>query len=152
MGYRRVLVGTDGSATASAAVGHASKLAAAMGAELVIVTAYAASPGQERRLADEREQAPEELRWMVTDAGEAEERLQPARHVATEAGVDRVRTRVEQGDPAEVLISVAEELSCDVIVVGNRGMANASRFLLGSVPNKVSHHATCDVLIVPTTG
>ena len=152
MAYRRVLVGTDGSTTASAAVAHAARLAAAVGAELVIVTAYASNPGHERQLADEREQAPEELRWMVTDAGEAEDRLLPARHIAAEAGVERVRSRAEHGDPADVLITVAEELSCDVIVVGNRGMANASRFLLGSVPNKVSHHAPCDVLIVPTTG
>ena len=147
-----MLVGTDGSTTASAAVTHAATLAATMGAELVIVTAYAATPAHERRLADEREQAPEELRWMVTDAGQAEERLQPARHIATEAGVERVRTRAEQGDPADVLITTADELLCDLIVVGNRGMTNASRFLLGSVPNKVSHHAPCDVLIVPTTG
>jgi nucleotide-binding universal stress UspA family protein len=39
--------------------------------------------------------------------------------------------------------------SADMIVVGNRGMSGAKR-MLGSVPNKVSHHATCEVLIVPT--
>jgi nucleotide-binding universal stress UspA family protein len=150
--YRRLLVGTDGSETASAAVRHAAQLAAATGAELVVAIAYAADPLHERALADEREQAPADLRWMVTDAGAAEERLLSARQIADEAGVAKVRTRAELGDPADVLLATAEELLCDLIVVGNRGMTNASRFLLGSVPNKVSHHARCDVLIVPTTG
>ena len=150
--YRRVLVGTDGSETASAAVRHAAALAGAMGAELVVVTAYATDPLHERTLADERERAPEDVRWVITDAGEAEDRLVAARRIAADVGVAKVRTRAEHGDPADVLIATAEELLCDVIVVGNRGMAGASRFLLGSVPNKVSHHAPCDVLIVPTTG
>jgi nucleotide-binding universal stress UspA family protein len=150
--YLRVLVGTDGSEIASAAVRHAADLAAATGAELVVTIAYDTNALHERALADEREQAPTDLQWMVTDAGEAEERLRVARQIADAAGVVKVRTRAEHGDPADVLLSTADDLLCDLIVVGNRGMTNASRFLLGSVPNKVSHHARCDVLIVPTTG
>jgi nucleotide-binding universal stress UspA family protein len=46
---------------------------------------------------------------------------------------------------------VAEERGSDLIVVGNKGMTGAKRFLLGSVPNKVSHHAPCSVLIIRTT-
>jgi nucleotide-binding universal stress UspA family protein len=152
VGYRRVLVGTDGSETASMAVQHAADLAVTTGTELIVVTAYTPDPLHERELADAREQAPADLQWMITDAGEADERLTSARRLAADAGVAKVRTVVQQGDPADVLISTAEELSCDVIVVGNVGMAGASRFLLGSVPNKVSHHAPCDVLIVSTTG
>jgi nucleotide-binding universal stress UspA family protein len=57
---------------------------------------------------------------------------------------------VAAGDPASALIEAAEDTLADVIVVGSRGMTGASRFLLGSVPNKVSHHAPCDVLIVHT--
>jgi nucleotide-binding universal stress UspA family protein len=55
------------------------------------------------------------------------------------------------GDPADALLEVAEEEGADLIVVGNRGMTGAKRFLLGSVPNKISHHAPCSVLIVRTT-
>ena len=62
-----------------------------------------------------------------------------------------VRTHARQGDPADALLDVAEELGADVIVVGNKGMTGAKRFLLGSVPNKVSHHAPCSVLIIRTT-
>lgn len=54
------------------------------------------------------------------------------------------------GSAAEVLLSVAAETHADLIVVGNRGMTGAQRFLLGSVPSRVSHHAPCSVLIVHT--
>jgi nucleotide-binding universal stress UspA family protein len=46
---------------------------------------------------------------------------------------------------------VAEEVGADLLVVGNKGMTGAKRFLLGSVPNKISHHAPCSVYIVRTT-
>jgi len=55
------------------------------------------------------------------------------------------------GDPADAILDVAEEERADLIVVGNKGMTGAKRFLLGSVPNKVSHHAPCSVMIIRTT-
>jgi len=63
----------------------------------------------------------------------------------------KVKTVLREGDPAEGLIDVAEEEGVDLIIVGNRGMTGAKRFLLGSVPNQVSHHAPCNVMIVHTT-
>ncbi len=66
------------------------------------------------------------------------------------AGI-RAVTHAREGDPADAILDVAEELGADLIVVGNKGMTGAKRFLLGSVPNKVSHHAPCSVLIVRTT-
>jgi nucleotide-binding universal stress UspA family protein len=66
-------------------------------------------------------------------------------------GVVRVERFARPGDAADAILDVAEEQRCDLIVVGNRGMTGAKRFLLGSVPNKVSHHAPCSVLIVRTT-
>jgi nucleotide-binding universal stress UspA family protein len=56
-----------------------------------------------------------------------------------------------QGDPADAILDVAEDRKADLIVVGKKGMTGAKRFLLGSVPNKVSHHASCSVLIIHTT-
>jgi nucleotide-binding universal stress UspA family protein len=70
--------------------------------------------------------------------------------VAREAGVP-VSVYPRQGDPADAILDVAEERQADLIVVGNKGMTGAKRFLLGSVPNKVSHHAPCSVLIIRTT-
>ena len=68
-----------------------------------------------------------------------------------QAGVPDVETFAREGDPADAILDVAEEKGADLIVVGNKGMTGARRFLLGSVPNKVSHHAPCNVMIVRTT-
>ena len=70
--------------------------------------------------------------------------------VASAAGVE-AEVHARQGSPADAILDVAEETGADLIVVGNKGMTGAERFLLGSVPNKVSHHAPCSVLIVRTT-
>ena len=145
MGYRNVVVGTDGSETAAAAVRHAAELAKAFGARLTVVTAYVPTPG-----ASNDADIPEELRWMVTDVAGAEERAGAGKTVAAAVGVADVRTRVGKGDPAEMLIEAAEDTGGDLIVVGSKGMASAARFVLGSVPNRVSHHAPCDVIIVHT--
>ncbi len=56
-----------------------------------------------------------------------------------------------KGSATRSSVEVAEEVDADLIVVGNKGMTGARRFLLGSVPNKVSHHAPCSVFIARTT-
>jgi len=65
--------------------------------------------------------------------------------------VEQVECFARQGDAADAILDVAEEQRVELIIVGNKGMTGATRFLLGSVPNKVSHHAPCSVLIVRTT-
>jgi nucleotide-binding universal stress UspA family protein len=147
MPYRNVVVGTDGSPTATEAVRHAAQLAAASGGRLTVVTAFTPHPTATARAMEE---APEEIRWRITESAHAEELAGAAVAVARELGVKDVRARSAPGDPADALIEVTEDTGGDVIVVGSRGMTGASRFLLGSVPNKVSHHAPCDVLIVAT--
>jgi nucleotide-binding universal stress UspA family protein len=148
VGYRNVVVGTDGSETAARAVEHAAMLASAFGARLTVVTAYTPGEGVDPQ---ELEKVPEDVRWRLVDAGGAEDLAGHAKELAKAAGVTDVRTRVAAGDPAAALIDAAEDTLADVIVVGSVGMTGASRFVLGSVPNKVSHHAPCDVLIVHTT-
>ena len=147
MPYAHVVVGTDGSATATEAVRHAAGLAAAFAAKLTIVTAFAPDP---ERAARAQAEAPEELRWAVTDAAIASERAAAARKEAREAGAAEVDIHVEAGDPAEVVLGTAQLRGADVIVVGSKGMTSPTRFLVGSIPNKISHHAPCDVIIVHT--
>ena len=60
----------------------------------------------------------------------------------------RCETRVDAGDPADVLVRLAAECGADLLVIGNKGM---QRRVLGSVPNTVTHKAACSVLIVKTT-
>jgi nucleotide-binding universal stress UspA family protein len=148
MGYRRVVVGTDGSDTAAMAVGQAADLAKSFDAELLIVTAFVPEPVAGRASED----LPEDIKWQITDSAVAEEHAVKAAEIAAKAGLPRAQLHPlsERGNPADALVRVAEERGGDLIVVGSKGMSSASRFLLGSVPNKVSHHAACDVMIVQT--
>ena len=90
------------------------------------------------------------MQWMVNPREDVDATLEDAAEVAKEDGV-AVEVHARQGDPADAILDVAEETKADLIVVGNKGMTGARRFLLGSVPNKVSHHAPCSVLIIRTT-
>jgi nucleotide-binding universal stress UspA family protein len=146
--FRTIVVGTDGSETASKAVAQAAELAASVSSELLIVSAF--EPVSGSRLREEASQAPDDVRWMVNPREDVDATLGAAVEVAELQGV-KTRTFARQGDPADAILDVAEEEHADLIVVGNKGMTGAKRFLLGSVPNKVSHHAPCSVLIVRTT-
>lgn len=146
--FKSIVVGTDGSDTATQAVRQAVDLAGAVGAKLELVSAYA--PVSEQRLQEERRQAPEDLQWAINPREDVDSTLEAAAIVAREAGV-AVDVYPRQGDPADAILDVAEEQEADLIIVGNKGMTGAKRFLLGSVPNKVSHHAPCSVLIIRTT-
>ena len=103
------------------------------------------------RLRGEQVIAPKDVQWAINPHEDVLALLEQARANARGAGVTEVETFARQGDAADAILDVAEEQRCDLIVVGNKGMTGAKRFLLGSVPNKVSHHAPCSVLIVRTT-
>jgi nucleotide-binding universal stress UspA family protein len=145
--YKRILTGTDGSPPSLEGVRHAATIAKASGAELVIMSVY--RPVDPVTVEEWKAQAPEEFAWRLGPASPAEGAVESGAAVAKEMGVE-ARTRIEQGDPAETILKVAELEDADLIVVGNRGMTGATRFLLSSVPNVISHHAPCDVLIIKT--
>lgn len=146
--FGSIVVGTDGSSTAGEAVRQATELARAVGAQVYLVSAY--EPVPEGRLRDERQEIPEDLQWMVNPREDVERTLQESAQALQAAGI-AVETLAREGDPADAILDVAEEQGADLIVVGNKGMTGAKRFLLGSVPNKVSHHAPCSVMIIRTT-
>ena len=123
--YRRILVGTDGSATATKAVDRAVEMAKATGASLTVLTAGKGDAGREIAERD------------------------AARHRDSGVAID-IRTSAR--DAASALIETAEDGEYDLIVVGNKGLTGARRFLqIGAVPNKVIHHLPTAVLIVRTT-
>lgn len=142
--WSTIVVGTDGSDTAARAVGHAAELAAATDATLVVVTAYT-DRGQA-----ETTSVPADIEWTLSASAGAEDLARAGAEQAAAAGVRSVRTRTGAGDPSAVLLQVAAETDADLIVVGSKGMSSASRFVTGSVPNSLSHHADRDVLIVRT--
>jgi nucleotide-binding universal stress UspA family protein len=149
MVFASIVVGTDGSDTAHTALRRAIELASGLGAHLQIVSAYEPVSGQ--RLHWERVEAPADVQWAINPHEDVVALLDHAEATALAGGVRQVQTFARQGDAADAIIDVAEEQRADLIVVGNKGMTGAKRFLLGSVPNKVSHHAPCSVLIVRTT-
>ena len=146
--FTRIVVGTDGSETAAEAVRQAVDLAKLAWARLSIVSAY--EPVSKRRLQDEQAGAPADVQYEIGPREDVNLVLDAAAAAAKQEGID-VQTHPVEADPAEAILNVAEETDADLIVVGNKGMTGARRFLLGSVPNNVSHHAPCSVIIVRTT-
>jgi nucleotide-binding universal stress UspA family protein len=147
--FGSIVVGTDGSGTAQEAVRQAIDLAKVVGASLELVSAY--EPISDQRLREESVEVPRDVQWRVNPREDVDATLEQAANDARAAGVTKVNTFARQGDPADSILDVAEEQGADLIIVGNKGMTGAKRFLLGSVPNKVSHHAPCSVLIIRTT-
>lgn len=147
-GFKRIVVGTDGSDTAAEAVRQAAELAKMSGAELEIVCA--AEPIPSWRADARRQGAPEDVSYEFGPREDANFAIEAAARIAAELDV-KIRPHPMEGDPADAILDVAEETGADLIVVGNKGMSGAKRYLLGSVPNKVSHHATCNVFIARTT-
>jgi nucleotide-binding universal stress UspA family protein len=146
--FKRIVVGTDGSETAAEAVSQALELAKLTGATLSLVSAY--QPASGRRVQAEQAEAPADVQYEIGPREDVNLILDGAAADAKGQGVE-VQTHPVEADPADAILNVAEEIKADLIVVGNKGMTGARRYLLGSVPNNVSHHATCSVMIVRTT-
>jgi nucleotide-binding universal stress UspA family protein len=146
--YRSIVVGTDGSSRARAAVRHATELAKLSGATVHLVSAYKVPSAVGVGLAPEATV----LASGVADAdvqGSVESMLDDLAAEIRRDGVS-VETYACGYAAADALCEVATTHQADVIVVGDKGMHGARR-LLGSVPNSVAHRAGCAVLIVPTS-
>jgi nucleotide-binding universal stress UspA family protein len=134
-------VGTDGSATATVAVKAAMEVARRFEAELILLGVYQGGGGAPSADVDPERQ------WEHSAAARLREIL-----VRTEQELQRegiaCRTMTDEGDPGEVLVSLAEACKADLLVIGNKGM---HRRVLGSVPNTVTHRAPCSVYVVKTT-
>lgn len=137
-----VAVGTDGSETAGRAVAAALDLAERFGATLVVLSAYT---GQPRGSSMPRLSGGVE--WTSNDAEQTERILADVEESVSGRGV-QCKSDFAQGDPGEVLVDLAERHGADVLVVGSKGM---NRRVLGSVPNTVTHKASCSVYVVKTT-
>ena len=140
---KTIVVGTDGSKTAQQAVDQATDLAAKLGADLHIVSGYKlptmAYPGEAVVVPITDEEIRASVEALLADAARDSQNL----------GL-RVSTHARSQAAAQALLDVAAEQDADLIVVGSRGMTGARR-VLGSVPNNITHHAECNVLVVHTS-
>jgi nucleotide-binding universal stress UspA family protein len=143
----KIVVGTDGSPTAQRAVGRATALAKAVGAELIIISAF-------------NNRAPAGVAaagisidsgWVAAAQSGAESVAKEAAEAAKATGVASVSYQAVAGDPSEALIHVTVEQGADLLVVGSKGMQSTARFLLGPIANKVARKVACDLLIVETS-
>lgn len=141
----QIVVGTDGSDTAKQAVAEATRLAKALGAELQVVSSY--KPLRGAKIVGAPEGAVKV--WGPMMDVEVDAILNQAAAAAKAQGVE-VAIHAVEGDPADALLKVADKVGASTIVVGNQGMHGAKRFVLGAVPNEISHKARCNVLIVST--
>ena len=130
---RKILVGTDTSAAADIAVDEAARLAGLNGAELLVLQVRPDT--------------------AVRDAVDPKKSADPSRYLAD---MERrfpsvpVRSWSESGDPAERLVTIAEQERVETIVIGNRGTHGSWWRVRDSVPNLVLRHAPCSVMIVDT--
>ena len=141
-----IVVGTDGSDRAERALDRAGELARLLGSKVHVVSCYGkgldgVGTAAARGVAIAGQQSEGERTRAQHAVDRAQQRL-------AQIGVES-ETHVWPGEPADALVQIADEQGAQMIVVGNRGMTGASR-VLGSVPNRVSHRAHCDVLIVAT--
>jgi nucleotide-binding universal stress UspA family protein len=143
----KIVVGTDGSATAERAVHKATALAKAVGAELIVISAF-------------NNRAPAgvaaagvsiDAGWVAAAQGAAETIAKEAGEHAKAEGVASVTYQAVAGEPSEALVHVTQEQGADLLVVGSKGMQSTARFLLGPIANKVSRKVSCDLLIVETS-
>jgi nucleotide-binding universal stress UspA family protein len=135
-----VAVGTDGSGTAAEAVEEAAEIARRFEAKLVLLSAFSDS-------ATTDSEADVELQWASNSSARVKSILERFEAELGKSGID-CEIRADEGDPADVLVRLADECGADLLVIGNKGM---KRRLLGSVPNTVTHKANCSVLVVKTS-
>ncbi|HXW71778.1 MAG TPA: AarF/UbiB family protein [Methylocella sp.] len=136
---RRVMVGTDRSKTADQAVSWAASFAERYGAELIVVQVVTSqSPASTEHGAAEHTRAVAASEELAIYAGQ----------LAGERGRSLL---IIDDDPAMAIVRAAGQEAADVLVVGNVGMAGRKEFLLGNIPNRISHNASCIVIIVNTS-
>jgi nucleotide-binding universal stress UspA family protein len=143
--YKVIVVGTDGSERAGRAIQKAFALAKLTGATVHVVHVIHLVAMASAGYGD-----PSAVATANADARDSGE------HICAQVIADAERQGIAaqahnvDGDPADMLMKVADAVHADLVVVGNRGMTGVKRLVLGSVPNKVSHHCPCSVMIVDT--
>jgi nucleotide-binding universal stress UspA family protein len=133
-----VAVGTDGSETAGEAVKQAAEFARRFDAKLVLLSAFKDAPPST---------GADEAQWAYSPAAQLREILSRTEDEMNDQGIE-CTTLVDEGDPGDVLVRLADDCGADVLVIGNKGM---QRRVLGSVPKSVAHNAECSVFVVKTT-
>lgn len=140
---KHIVAGVDGSAPALDAARYALELAEQLGSKLTLIFVL---------------ETPQVIPvgalsgYVTTGPQRTDDEMKQAEALVESVAAERpgvkATTRVVLGDPAETLVDLAKTLSADLLVVGARGLNAAQRFLVGSVSDRIVHHAHCPVLVV----
>ncbi len=146
--YSTIVVGTDGSETATLAVQRAASLAAELGSKVVVLHAY--EPGSPQHRPHRHHGSADRPTRKLSREEEDAEILAEAEQLCVDAGMQagQIETRTGHTGPAVGLLDLAAEVKAELIVLGSRRITGPRRFLLGSVSQRVTDHAPCDVTIV----
>ena len=138
--FHHVLIGYDGSANGKKALEYGIDFAMHAGAELTIVTVFPKVPDYLG--------SPQYDEIAARMTGKATETAEMGAEQARACGIEKVNVEALEGSPAEKILVVAQTRGCDCIVVGSRGMGEMTGLMLGSVSDRLAHHARVPVLIV----
>ena len=146
--YTKIVVGVDGSDTSMRALDHASAIAGADEARLLIVSAYEPARAEDVKAGSD---ALREDAYLVVGSAPAEAMLREAATRARSGGAAQVDTLAVQGPPVAVLDQTVVDTAADLVVVGDVGLNTLTGRVFGSVPQKVARQAGVDVLIAHTS-
>lgn len=147
--FSKILVAVDGSDHAMRAVEIASDLAEKYGAELTLLSVFRPTRLQESTHSLVRTSRSLEPQHSDDELQEiAQEVVDAGAKVARKHDIPKVDAKVKRGQPSRTIVSTAEEIDADLIVLGSRGLGDVSSLLLGSVSHKVSSLAKCNVVTV----
>ncbi|MBN9309955.1 MAG: universal stress protein [Devosia sp.] len=146
--YSHILVAVDGSDLAGRALDHALQLAKALGSQVTVVTvtepAALVGGGYGAVAGTAYDPIPELIEAQEQGAKAL---LAKAVETAKAAGIDAKTAYVSDSFPAEGIISTANDIKADLIVMGSHGRRGFGRLLLGSQTNNVLAHTTIPVLV-----
>ena len=141
---RRIIIATDGSATANRAIDAGASLAKATGAELILLTIGGSVTGAElRTLADTAGDLSETMQAA------ADKILKQAQRRVQRIGVRSITLKTGWGDAGDAIIDATQRSKADLLVVGRRGQSRLSALFIGSVSQKLASFAPCAVMVVP---
>jgi nucleotide-binding universal stress UspA family protein len=161
MSYRTIVVGTDGSESSFKAVDRAAAIAAQDDAKLVLASAHldtsekggwSRPPSPDRLMDGKAADSLGDLSYRMHGSASVYAILADARERAKAAGAHHIEERAITGAPVNALLHLADEVSADLLVVGNLGLGTVAGRILGSVPDTVARKAKVDILIVHTVG
>lgn len=143
--YKKILLPLDGSERAVKALNHAVELAQKLGSKITVMYVVPSLPAYVNTAVDQLGHAQQTIINELTRHGR--EMLEEVVSSVSDKGVE-IDTFTILGQPADEILEKAKLENYDLIIMGSRGLGEIKGYLMGSVSNRVTRHASCPVLII----